>query len=86
MIIRRLIVPLAVAAVALHAGQASAQDAFPAPLPGQAGPVGIASPLQFVNETQQVQPRLPTGPGLNEVPGARRRAIGDFPPYYGGRR
>ncbi len=36
MIIRRLIVPLTVAAVTIHAGQAFAQGAFPAPLPGQA--------------------------------------------------
>lgn len=35
--IRRLIVPLAVAIVTLHAGQALAQGAFPAPLPGRAG-------------------------------------------------
>ena len=32
LIIRRLIVPLAVAVVAVHAGQAFAQGAFPAPL------------------------------------------------------
>ena len=37
MIIRRLIVPLTVAAVTLHTGQAFAQGAFPAPLPNQAG-------------------------------------------------
>ena len=37
MIIRRLIVPLAVAVVTAHAGQGFAQGAFPAPLPGQAG-------------------------------------------------
>ena len=36
MIIRRLIVPLAVALVAAHAGQALAQGAFPAPLPNAA--------------------------------------------------
>ena len=36
MIIRRLIVPLTVAVVTVHAGQAGAQGAFPAPLPGQA--------------------------------------------------
>ena len=36
MIIRRLIVPLAVAVVTVHAGQTFAQGAFPAPLPGQA--------------------------------------------------
>jgi hypothetical protein len=33
--IRRLIVPLTVAFVAIHAGQGFAQGAFPAPLPGQ---------------------------------------------------
>ena len=33
--IRRLIVPLAVAAVTVHAGHAFAQGAFPAPLPNQ---------------------------------------------------
>jgi hypothetical protein len=33
--IRRLIVPLTVAFVAVHAGQGFAQGAFPAPLPGQ---------------------------------------------------
>ena len=36
MIIRRLIVPLTVALVTAHAGQALAQGAFPAPLPGRA--------------------------------------------------
>jgi hypothetical protein len=35
--IRRLIVPLAVAVVSVHAGQAFAQGAFPAPLPNQGG-------------------------------------------------
>ena len=34
--IRRLIVPLTVAVVTLHAGHAFAQGAFPAPLPNQA--------------------------------------------------
>jgi hypothetical protein len=43
LIIRRLIVPLAMAA-AFSAGQANAQGAFPAPLPGQA-----ASPFPPVN-------------------------------------
>jgi hypothetical protein len=37
--IRRLIVPLTVAIVSLHAGQGFAQGAFPAPLPGKAGSV-----------------------------------------------
>jgi hypothetical protein len=35
--IRRLIVPLTVAVVSVHAGQAFAQGAFPAPLPNQGG-------------------------------------------------
>lgn len=48
--IRRLIVPLTVAAVTIHAGQAFAQSAFPAPLPnGQAAPASNASPFPPVN-------------------------------------
>jgi hypothetical protein len=35
LVIRRLIVPLTVAVVTIHPGQAGAQGAFPAPLPGQ---------------------------------------------------
>jgi hypothetical protein len=35
LIIRRLILPLTLAVIAVHAGQALAQGAFPAPLPGQ---------------------------------------------------
>jgi hypothetical protein len=42
--IRRLIVPFAVAIVTLHAGQGFAQGAFPAPLPGQTGAAN-ASPF-----------------------------------------
>jgi hypothetical protein len=48
LIIRRLIVPLAVAVVAVHAGHVFAQGAFPAPLPGQAAPSN-ASPFPPVN-------------------------------------
>ncbi|MEA2943519.1 MAG: hypothetical protein QOD09_4048 [Bradyrhizobium sp.] len=48
MIIRRLIVPLTVAAVTAVAAQAHAQGAFPAPLPGQAAPAN-ASPFPPVN-------------------------------------
>jgi hypothetical protein len=46
-IIRRLIVPLTFAAVALHVGQAFAQGAFPAPLTGQdaAASTNGASPV-----------------------------------------
>jgi hypothetical protein len=46
--IRRLIVPITVAIVALHAGQGFAQGAFPAPLPGQTGAAN-ASPFPPVN-------------------------------------
>jgi hypothetical protein len=50
LIIRRLIVPLTIAAVTIHAGQAFAQGAFPAPLPnGQAAPANNASPFPPVN-------------------------------------
>jgi hypothetical protein len=45
--IRRLILALAVAVFAVHAGQVFAQAAFPAPLPGQAAP--NASPFPPVN-------------------------------------
>ena len=48
--IRRLIVPLTIAFVTVHAGQAFAQSAFPAPLPnGQAAPASNASPFPPVN-------------------------------------
>ena len=49
--IRRLIVPLTFAVVTVHAGQAFAQGAFPAPLPnGQmAAPASNASPFPPVN-------------------------------------
>jgi hypothetical protein len=48
LIIRRLLVPLTVAAAIAQAGQAFAQGAFPAPLPGQAAPSN-ASPFPPVN-------------------------------------
>jgi len=49
--IRRLIVPLTIAVVTVHSGQAFAQSAFPAPLPGQqAAPAASnASPFPPVN-------------------------------------
>jgi len=46
--IRRLIVPLTAALVSFHTGQAAAQGAFPAPLPGQAA-APAASPFPPVN-------------------------------------
>jgi hypothetical protein len=42
--IRRLIVPLTAAVITIHAGQALAQSAFPAPLPGQVTPNDPAFP------------------------------------------
>jgi len=47
--IRRLIVPLTVAVVTIQAGQAFAQGAFPAPLPGQSAAPANASPFPPVN-------------------------------------
>jgi hypothetical protein len=48
LIIRHLIAPLTIAAVSLYAGQAGAQGAFPAPLPGQTA-APAASPFPPVN-------------------------------------
>jgi hypothetical protein len=57
LIIRRLILPLSVAAVVAQAGPVFAQGAFPAPLPGQAAPTN-ASPFPPVNGAgQAVQPQ-----------------------------
>jgi hypothetical protein len=53
--IRRLIVPLTAALVSLHAGQAGAQGAFPAPLPGQ-GAAPAASPFPPVNAAPSAFP------------------------------
>ena len=47
--IRRLIVPLTFAVVTVHAGQASAQGAFPAPLPNSQPAPANASPFPPVN-------------------------------------
>ncbi|MGN1289699.1 MAG: hypothetical protein ACI4XG_24435 [Bradyrhizobium sp.] len=70
--IRRLIV-LTVAATALSVGQAAAQSAFPAPLPGQAGtvndpafpPVGGARPARAATAPD------PAFPPVNGAPAAR---------------
>jgi len=56
--IRRLIIPLTVAAVAIHAGQAFAQGTFPAPLPNQSAAPANASPFPPVNGAA---PRPSTG-------------------------
>ena len=80
MIIRRLIIPLAVAVIAAHAGQAVAQGAFPAPLPGQAPmkndpafpPVNGAAPAASVGAPPSsfpVQGAAPvTGAGFERGP------------------
>jgi hypothetical protein len=49
LMIRRLIVPLTAAVVIVHAGQALAQSAFPAPLPNQSAAPANASPFPPVN-------------------------------------
>jgi hypothetical protein len=57
--IRRLLVPLTFALVAVHAGQAGAQGAFPAPLPNQAP---SASPFPPVNGAPQASIGAPSSP------------------------
>jgi hypothetical protein len=80
LIIRRLIMSLAVAVIAAHAGQAVAQGAFPAPLPGQAPmkndpafpPVNGAAPAASVGAPPSsfpVQGAAPvTGAGFERGP------------------
>ncbi len=76
MIIRRLIAPLAVAAIALHAGQAGAQGGFPAPLPNQSAQPANASPFPPVNGAPaQASPFPPAG----GAPVAAAPAPGGFP-------
>lgn len=60
MIIRSLIVPLAVAAVPLFAGQAAAQGGFPAPLPGQTQT--SSSPFPPVNGNGGASVAAPVAP------------------------
>ncbi|MCP4619729.1 MAG: hypothetical protein GY844_25220 [Bradyrhizobium sp.] len=67
--VRRLIAPLAVAVIALHAGQAGAQGAFPAPLPNQQP--ANASPFPPVNGAPaQSSPFPPAGGGAAPSPNA----------------
>ena len=68
MIIRRLIAPLAVAIVTLHAGQGFAQGGFPAPLPGQTGAAN-ASPFPPVNGAAPA-PSFGTAPSPGSFPAA----------------
>jgi len=75
--IRRLIVPLAVAVVTPHAGQVFAQGAFPTPLPGKAGtandpafpPVNGAAPA----------PAFGAAPSPSSFPGAGGTPFGNSP-------
>jgi hypothetical protein len=71
LIIRRLIAPLAIAVIALHAGQAGAQGAFPAPLPNQpAQPANAASPFPPVNGAPAAAPpNASPFPPVGGVPG-----------------
>jgi hypothetical protein len=83
--IRRLILPLTLAVIALGSRDARAQGAFPAPLPGQAAPSGAspfppvngASPNASVGATQgsfPVNGAAPIGGGM----------MGGAPPQAGG--
>ena len=82
--IRQLIAPLVVAVVTFHAGQALAQGAFPAPLPGRAGaandpafpPVNGAAPT----------PSFGNAPAAASFPGQAPMSSSPFaaPPTQGG--
>ena len=94
LIIRRLMVPLTVAAIAACAVQANAQGAFPAPLPGQAaspfppvngGAPANASPFPPVNgaapATSVGQPSaFPSGGAAPIAGGAPTQPMGAAPP------
>jgi hypothetical protein len=75
LIIRHMIVPLTVAVVTLHAGQGLAQGAFPAPLPGQAGP---ASDPAFPPVNGAAPAASMPAPGSFPVNGAAPVAGGGF--------
>ena len=70
MIIRRLLVPLTVAVVAFHAGDAVAQGAFPAPLPNQGvqpndpafPPINGAAPSASVGTSSSAFPSAGAAP------------------------
>ena len=83
--IRRLIVPLTIAVMSLHAGQVLAQGAFPAPLPNQATAAN-ASPFPSVNGAAPAA--APAGPsaferGAAPVSGAGFGGAGPAPPTGG---
>ena len=88
LIIRRLLMPLTLAIVSLHASQAGAQGAFPAPLPGQASnnnaspfpPVNGAAPTASVGAPSSP---FPTG-GAAPISGAGLQRPAGPPPGAGG--
>jgi hypothetical protein len=86
--IRRLILPLTLAVIAIGSGDARAQGAFPAPLPGQAAPSGAspfppvngASPNASVGATQgsfPVNGAAPIGGGMTGGPPPQAGGPGD---------
>ena len=80
MTIRRLIAPLAVAAVTLHAGQAGAQSAFPAPLPNQSAQPANASPFPPVNGAPAAAPANASPfPPVGGAPASAAPAPSPFP-------
>jgi hypothetical protein len=86
LIIRRLIVPFIVV-IAACAGEANAQGAFPAPLPGQAAPSN-ASPFPSVNGAAPAasfgQPSAFPSQGAAPLPGAGISAAPAGPPPQAG--
>jgi hypothetical protein len=79
LIIRRLIAPLTVAIVALHAGQAAAQGAFPAPLPNQSAQPANASPFPPVNGAPAQASPFPPPNGAAAGPAASPFSQGAAP-------
>jgi hypothetical protein len=75
LIIRRLILPLTVAVVFVHAGQAGAQGAFPAPLPGQVQ----ANDPAFPPVSGQMRGSDPAFPPVNGAPRASVGGQASFP-------
>jgi hypothetical protein len=74
LIIRRLIAPLTVAVVALHAAHAGAQGAFPAPLPNQSAQPANSSPFPPVNGA----PAQAAPAGLSPFPSQGAAPTGGF--------
>jgi hypothetical protein len=78
--IRRLIVPLTVAFVVVHAGHGFAQGAFPAPLPGQASPPANDPAFPPVNGAAPRATIAAPTPGSFPTSGAAPLSGGSFAP------